>query len=113
MLAPRPVREAAEDGAAPARITRKSGAAGCVGKEPFMPSYGNRPERGMSSPAALFRHLQRLTDQVGVLEHARGIVPRHEHGYRVDDVARGLIVVCREPSPSQELVTLGRRYLYF
>ena len=68
---------------------------------------------GMSYPAAPFRHLQRLTDNVGLLEHAEGIVPRHEHGYCVDDVARGLVVVCREPSPSQEIITLGRRYLYF
>ena len=66
-----------------------------------------------SSPVAPFRHLQRLTDNVGVLERADGIVPRYEHGYRVDDVARGLVVVCREPSPSAELITLGRRYLYF
>ncbi len=67
----------------------------------------------MSCPAAPFRHLQRMTDSVGLLEHAEGIVPRHEHGYCVDDVARGLVVVCREPSPPQELITLGRRYLYF
>lgn len=67
----------------------------------------------MSYPAAPFRHLQRLTDNVGLLEHAEGIVPRHEHGYCVDDVARGLVVVCREPSPSQDLITLVRRYLYF
>jgi len=40
-------------------------------------------------------------------------VPRHEHGYCVDDVARGLVVVCREPSPAPELITLARRYLYF
>jgi hypothetical protein len=66
-----------------------------------------------SSPVAPFRHLQRLTDNVGILERAYGIVPRYEHGYRVDDVARGLVVVCREPSPSDELTTLGRRYLYF
>lgn len=67
----------------------------------------------MNYPAAPFRHLQRMTDHVGLLEHARGIMPRHEHGYCVDDVARGLVVVCRQPSPSQELITLGRRYLYF
>jgi hypothetical protein len=67
----------------------------------------------MSYPVASFRHLQLLTDQIGILEHARGIVPRYEHGYCVDDVARGLIVVCREPSPVPELITLGRRYLYF
>ena len=67
----------------------------------------------MSYPPAPFRHLQRLTDHIGLLEHAEGIVPRYEHGYCIDDVARGLVVVCREPSPSQELITLGRRYLYF
>jgi hypothetical protein len=67
----------------------------------------------MKYPDVPFRHLQRLTDHVGLLEHAEGIVPRHEHGYCVDDVARGVVVVCREPSPSDELITLGRRYLYF
>jgi len=66
-----------------------------------------------SIPVVPFRHLQRLTDTIGVIERAHGIVPRHGDGYRVDDVARGLVVVCREPSPSAELITLGRRYLYF
>jgi hypothetical protein len=65
------------------------------------------------SPAAPFRHLQRLTDTVGVIGRADGIMPRYGQGYRVDDVACGLVVVCREPSPSGELITLGRRYLYF
>ncbi len=67
----------------------------------------------MRYPGAPFRHLLRLTDHVGLLEHAEGIMPRHDQGYRVGDVARGLVVVCREPSPSQELVVLGRRYLHF
>ena len=67
----------------------------------------------MTCPAAPFRHLLRLTDHVGLLEHATGSVPQHHHGYCVDDVARGLVVVCREPSPAPELVTLARRYLYF
>jgi hypothetical protein len=71
------------------------------------------PSRTMTCPAASFRHLQRLTDRVGLVECAEGIVPRREHGYRVDDAARGLALVCREPSPPEELVTLGRRYLYF
>ena len=65
------------------------------------------------SLAPPFRHLQRLTDTVGVIERADGIVPRYRDGYRVDDTALALVVVCREPSPSAELVTLGRRYLYF
>jgi hypothetical protein len=60
-----------------------------------------------------FRHLLRLTDRVGLLQQAEGVVPRVEHGYCVDDVARGLLVLCREPSPRDELITLTRRYLYF
>jgi hypothetical protein len=64
-------------------------------------------------PTPPFRHLIRLTDRVGLFEHAEGVVPRVEHGYCVDDIARGLLVVCREPSPRDELITLARRYLYF
>jgi hypothetical protein len=67
----------------------------------------------VNCPVPPFRHLLRLTDHIGLLEHAEGPVPRLEHGYCVDDVARGLVVVCREPSPRHELVTLARRYLYF
>jgi hypothetical protein len=69
--------------------------------------------RFSSCPVAPFRHLQRLTDTVGVVARADGIMPRHRDGYRVGDAARGLVVVCREPVPSAELITLGRRYLYF
>jgi hypothetical protein len=67
----------------------------------------------MTYPVTPFGHLRRLTDNIGLLQHADGVVPLHRDGYSVDDVARGLVVVCREPSPSQELVALGRRYLYF
>jgi hypothetical protein len=54
-----------------------------------------------------------MTDSVGLLEHAEGIQPRYEHGYCVDDVARALVLVSREREPSDEIVTLGRRYLFF
>jgi hypothetical protein len=67
----------------------------------------------VNCPDPPFRHLLRLTDHIGLLEHAEGPTPRLEHGYCVDDVARGLVVVCREPEPRHELVTLARRYLYF
>ena len=67
----------------------------------------------MNCPEAPFQHLQRMTDEIGLLEHASGIVPRYEHGYCVDDVSRGLIVVCREPSPADELVAMAHRYLSF
>jgi hypothetical protein len=61
----------------------------------------------------VFDHLERLTDDRGLFEHALGTVPRREHGYCVDDVARGLVVVCREPEPAPAARRLARCYLAF
>ncbi len=54
----------------------------------------------MTPPASLFSHVTAMTDGVGLFEHARFDVPRPEHGYCVDDVARGLVAVCRALSTS-------------
>jgi hypothetical protein len=79
--------------------------------------------RGLGRPAAVdvvtgslrpsFRHLQRLSDDIGLFEHAEFGTPRIEHGYCVDDVARGLLVLCREPEPPADLLQLAGRYLAF
>jgi hypothetical protein len=61
----------------------------------------------------VFDHLERLTDDRGLFEHALHAVPRREHGYCVDDVARGLVVMCREPEPGPTARRLARRYLGF
>lgn len=68
---------------------------------------------GVNCPNPPFRHLIRITDHIGLLEYAEGVVPRHQHGYRAEHAAYGLTIVCREPSPRDELVTLARRYLHF
>lgn len=60
-----------------------------------------------------FDHLVRLTDGRGLFEHARYDVPRREHGYCVDDVARALVVTCREPVMTPELQRLCALYLDF
>jgi hypothetical protein len=62
-------------------------------------------------PAPSFAHLRRLTGTGGLFEHARGTAPRPEHGYCVDDAARGLVVVCREDDPA--LDDLREQYLSF
>ena len=67
----------------------------------------------MNWPDPPFRHLIRISDHVGVLEHTDGIVPRHELGYRVEDAAYGLTILSREHSPRDELFTLSQRYRYF
>ena len=45
-----------------------------------------------------YAHLLRLSDAFGVVEHARGIDPLTVHGYCLDDVARALVVLARDPN---------------
>ncbi|GAA4354811.1 glycosyltransferase [Microbacterium rhizosphaerae] len=66
----------------------------------------------MDGPAR-YTHLLALTDHHGVFEHALLDAPRREHGYCVDDVARALIVVARDPEPSAELSRSAETYLDF
>ena len=67
----------------------------------------------MTVPAPDFTHLARLTDDTGLLEHARHATARREHGYCTDDVARGLVVTSREPDPSATVTRLAECYLTF
>lgn len=67
----------------------------------------------MSVPIVSFEHLFRLSDESGLFEHAKLTEPRTEHGYCVDDVARGLLVAVRQPNPSDELIRLAQMYLSF
>jgi hypothetical protein len=46
-------------------------------------------------PASNLRHLRRLTNQVGIWEHAEFDLPRPEHSFCTDDNARALVVACR------------------
>jgi len=62
---------------------------------------------------SVLQHMSRLTDSRGLFEHALLDVPRPEHGYCVDDVARALIVVCREEIADTEVLDLCRLYLDF
>jgi hypothetical protein len=64
-------------------------------------------------PAPAFDHLMRLSDDTGLLEHAQRATPRRDHGYCLDDVARGLVVLGREPDPDAGLRQLLERYLAF
>ncbi|MFI5491462.1 glycosyltransferase [Actinoplanes sp. NPDC051859] len=67
----------------------------------------------LDAPAPNWSHLLRLSDDTGLLEHARNAIVRREHGYCVDDVARGLVVASREPQPGAHVITLAERYLAF
>jgi hypothetical protein len=54
-----------------------------------------------------------MTDEHGTFEHADHTAPRKEHGYCTDDMARVLVVTCREPDPTALVVELARKALRF
>ena len=109
-----------------AAASRDSAAAAVAGHRGPVPRAGRpadhgergRMTAGRVTPASdvhqpVFDHLERLTDDRGLFEHALHAVPRREHGYCVDDVARGLVVVCHEPEPGPTARRLARCYLAF
>ncbi len=71
------------------------------------------PAGGAHVPAASFAHLVRMSDAGGLFEHADRTSPRRTHGYCVDDVARGLVVLDREPRLTPTLALLREDYLAF
>jgi hypothetical protein len=67
----------------------------------------------MSAPDAYrLDHLERLSDDRGLFEHADHLLHREEHGYCTDDNARLLLVTSREPD-SGAAHRLGRLALRF
>lgn len=72
-----------------------------------------RAQRGELVPPPRYDHLLAMSDELGLFEHAKYDAPRRDHGYCVDDVARGLLVAVREPDPSRELERRTETYLRF
>jgi glycosyltransferase involved in cell wall biosynthesis len=73
------------------------------------------PHVDVEPPAPSFLHLQALTDDVGVFQHAQHGVPTRAHGYCTDDVSRALAVCVEGVSRLQDPVAaaLVPRYLSF
>lgn len=67
----------------------------------------------MTVPLPDFGHLLGLSDGRGTFEHADHVSARIAHGYCTDDVARVVVVVCREPDPGRPLQELLRTSLKF
>ncbi len=71
-------------------------------------------ERPGELPPIKLDHLRRLTDEVGILQHAIYTVPNYHEGYTTDDNARALIVgVHLEEFGYGEAFELMNRYLAF
>jgi hypothetical protein len=67
-------------------------------------------------PVPKFDHLRVLTDDTGILQHARFDIPDRDHGYCTDDNARALIVTLLAQNVVPEGDDLGglpHRYLGF
>lgn len=64
-------------------------------------------------PPPSFAHILALTDPFGTFEHAELSQPRRSHGYCVDDVARVLIAIAREPEAPPAVAEVGLAALQF
>ncbi|MEN6385544.1 MAG: hypothetical protein ABFD79_10140 [Phycisphaerales bacterium] len=66
-------------------------------------------------PDISLQHLQRLTDDTGLIQHAKYIIADRKHGYCTDDNARALLVVTKyyNNNPSAEALKLFEIYLSF
>ena len=61
---------------------------------PVLDTLSHREQR---LPQINLNYLRLMTDNTGVLQHAKFTVPNRIHGYCVDDNARALIVATRAP----------------
>jgi glycosyltransferase involved in cell wall biosynthesis len=66
-------------------------------------------------PALKLDYLETITDNTGVLQHARYTIPLRDHGYCTDDNARALIVALEayQLTKNTDLLRLIRTYLSF
>jgi glycosyltransferase involved in cell wall biosynthesis len=58
-------------------------------------TLGTLSQREQRLPQINLKHLRSMTDDTGILQHAKFTVPNRDHGYCVDDNARALIVTTR------------------
>ena len=74
-----------------------------------------RPRKLDELPEVDLRHLRTLTDDTGILHHSWYCTPSRQHGYKVDDNARGLIVTAMHWDQYQDrsVVPLMHTYLSF
>jgi len=65
-------------------------------------------------PPLKLDHLQNLTDETGILQHALFTVPNYSHGYTTDDNARALLVsILIDEIGQNDSLGLASRYLAF
>ncbi len=58
-------------------------------------------------------HIKRLTDNTGILQHARFNIPDYTHGYCLDDNARALLVMAKAYNRKKEKEAIDLMSVYF
>ncbi len=88
--------------------------AGVLTKSPSFRPAGARPTR---LPDFKLDHIERMTDTIGIWQHARHTLPVYEEGYCTDDNARALLAVTLlgqvSRAPAERLDRLATSYLAF
>ncbi|MDH4127590.1 MAG: glycosyltransferase family 4 protein [Spirochaetota bacterium] len=66
-------------------------------------------------PVINLSHMKILTDDTGILQHAKYTIPDYNHGYCVDDNARALIIACRYYTLQKDksVIPLIQKYMSF
>lgn len=74
-----------------------------------------RGTKRLALPSLNTKHLFRMTDSTGILQHAKFSVPNYKEGYTTDDNARALIVALRlyEKTGDKLYLDLVYRYMAF
>jgi uncharacterized protein YyaL (SSP411 family) len=74
-----------------------------------------RRTQNKSLPVPSLEHLEHLTDDTGLLQHARYTIPYRQEGYSTDDNARAVIVTTKYYARyhDQQVLQLLDRYLAF
>lgn len=69
----------------------------------------------IEAPEPALDHLIKLTDDTGLYQHAKYMIPNRAHGYCTDDNARGLIAMVKyyAQDPDEQVVRLLDNYLSF
>lgn len=77
--------------------------------------YADIQDENKKLPKIKLDHLMRMTDNFGILHHARYSRPEKRFGYNLDDNARALIAAAHyyENNPQPEILNLIKTYLNF
>jgi len=73
-----------------------------------LPALDTLSQQDQRLPQINLRHLRYMTDQTGMLQHAKFTVPNRAHGYCVDDNARALIIVVRAHDLDKSNISLTK-----